>query len=203
MQGDTPEMPMPKKDLGKRLPPMALPVCLVGAQVEGRPNFCTIAWFTIIDDEPPMIGLVMAKKRRTKDGMFENGTFSVNIPDRDQVVEADYCGIRSGYTVDKSEVFNASYGTLKTAPMIDECPVSMECKLSKVVEMGGVDLVIGEIEHVYVEEGRMSKGKPDPWKVDPVLLWMSGGPYLSLGEKLADAYKVGKGYKKKVEARKR
>jgi hypothetical protein len=43
-----------------------------------------------------MIGMVMAKMRKTKDGMFEDGTFSVNIPDRDQVVETDYCGMRSG-----------------------------------------------------------------------------------------------------------
>jgi hypothetical protein len=49
----------------------------------------------------------------------------------------------------------------------------------------------------------MTRGKPDPLKVDPVLLWISGGPILLLGKKLADAYKVGKGYKKKEEARRR
>jgi hypothetical protein len=43
----------------------------------------------------------------------------------------------------------------------------------------------------------MIKGKVDPSKIDPLLLWMPEGPYLSLGEKVADAYKVGKEYRKK------
>jgi flavin reductase (DIM6/NTAB) family NADH-FMN oxidoreductase RutF len=98
------------------MPPLALPICLVGANVDGKANFCTIAWFTMIDDEPPTIGLVMGKERRTKDGIMENKTFSVNVPGTELAVPVDYCGIRSGYKVDKSEVFRTFYGKLKTAP---------------------------------------------------------------------------------------
>jgi len=188
---------MAKKDLGKCLPPLALPVCLVGSTVEGRPNFCTVAWFTMIDDEPPTIGLVMGKKRRTKDGIIENGTFSINIPDRGLAMKTDYCGLRSGRSVDKSDIFQVSYGKLATAPLIDDCPISIECRMANVIEMEGVDLVLGEIEAVHVEEGTMKKGKVDPSKIDPLLLWMPEGPYLSLGEKVADAYKIGKEYRKK------
>lgn len=179
------------------MPPLALPVCLVGSIAEGRPNFCTVAWFTMIDDEPPTIGLIMGKKRRTKDGIMKNGTFSVNIPDRELAMETDYCGLKSGSSVDKSEIFHVSYGKLATAPLIDDCPISIECRMVKVIEMEGVDLVLGEIEAVYVEEGSTIKGKADPSKIDPLLLWMPDGPYHSLGEKVADAYKIGKEYRKK------
>lgn len=183
---------MPKAKLGKKLPFLPLPICLAGANVEGRPNFCTIAWFTMIDDEPPTIGLVMGKRRRTKDGIVENGTFSVNIPRKDMVAETDWCGMNSGYDVDKSEVFKVSYGKLGTAPMIDGCPISIECRLAKIIPFEGVDLVVGEIEEVHVEEDCMQGKGLDPKKVDAFLLWMPHGPYLGLGERVAEAYRVKK-----------
>lgn len=188
---------MSKIKLGKRLPFLALPMCLAGAKVDGRPNFCAIAWFTMIDDEPPTIGMVMGKKRKTKDGILENRTFSINIPDSKLAVETDWCGLNTGYKVDKSGVFEVSYGALGSAPLIDSCPISLECKLSQVIELEGVDLVIGEIEEVHMDERCMTRGKPDPSKMDPLLLLMPGGPYFSLGQKVADAYKVGKGFKPK------
>ena len=172
------------------MPCLPLPVCLAGANVEGRPNFCTIAWFTMIDDEPPTIGLVMGKKRRTKDGILESGTFTVNIPSKELVAETDWCGLNSGYDVDKSEVFRVSYGKLGNAPMIDECPMCIECKLARIVEFEGVDLVVGEIEEIHVDERCMDCEKVDPGRMGPFLLWMPGGPYFGLGEKVADAYMV-------------
>jgi flavin reductase (DIM6/NTAB) family NADH-FMN oxidoreductase RutF len=172
-------------------------MCLAGAKVDGRPNFCAIAWFTMIDDEPPTIGMVMGKKRKTKDGILENRTFSINIPDSKLAVETDWCGLNTGYKVDKSGVFEVSYGALGSAPLIDSCPISLECKLSRVIELESVDLVIGEIEEVHMDESCMTGGKPDPSKMDPLLLLMPDGPYFSLGQKVADAYKVGKGFKPK------
>ncbi len=149
-----------------------------------------------IAHEPPTIGLVLGKRRRTKDGILENGTFSVNLPDREMIVETDWCGLRSGYEEDKSKVFEVSYGGLGSAPLIDRSPVSMECRLSQMIEMEGVDLVIGTIEEVYVDRSVVSSGRADPVKVDPLILWMPGGPYLSIGENLGEAYKVGKGYRR-------
>jgi flavin reductase (DIM6/NTAB) family NADH-FMN oxidoreductase RutF len=178
--------------LSKKLPLPALPICLVGSNVDGKANFCTVAWFTVIDDEPPVVGLVMAKKRRTKDGMAENGTFSVNIPSTGQVAETDYCGLVSGAKVDKSSVFNVRYGELRTAPMIEGAPITMECKLKQIVEFEGTDLVIGEVVDAYADESIMKGGKPDLKLIDPLLYSMSSGQYFSLGHEVAQAFSIGK-----------
>jgi flavin reductase (DIM6/NTAB) family NADH-FMN oxidoreductase RutF len=188
---------MSKVKLGKKLPPMAMPVVLVGANVKGKANFCTLAWVTMMEDEPPLIGLMMGKKRRTKDGMLENGTFSVNIPSASMVRATDYCGIRTGARTDKSQVFDIFYGELGTAPMISEAPITAECRLKEIVLFHGTDLIIGEVNEVYADKKVMSKGKVDLGKVDPLLYALGGGPYFSLGPKVAKAFSVGKGYKRK------
>jgi flavin reductase (DIM6/NTAB) family NADH-FMN oxidoreductase RutF len=188
---------MPKTAQKKQMPPIALPICLVGANVEGRPNFNTIAWFTMIDDEPPTIGLVMGKQRRTKDGIVENKTFSVNIPRTELAVPVDHCGITSGYKVDKSEVFRTFYGKLKTAPMVDDCPLTMECTLKQIVEFEGTDMVVGEIVEMYTDDGIIrADGRPDPTALDPLMYLSTGAAYHRLGDRIADAFKVGKAYRK-------
>ncbi|WP_201798874.1 flavin reductase family protein [Methanomassiliicoccus luminyensis] len=187
---------MRKITLGKKMPPLAMPICLVGANVGGKPNFCTIAWFTMIDDEPPMIGLVMAKERRTKDGIMENRTFSVNLPSTAMAAATDHCGLVSGRDVDKSDVFKVFYGELGSAPLIEESPVSMECRLSNVVEFETTDLMVGEVVQVHVDASVVPGGKIDYAMLDP-LLYASGSAYHSLGEKKADAFKVGRNYRKK------
>ncbi len=185
-------MSMEKVEIGKHAPPMAMPVCIVGANVKGKANFCTVAWFTVLDDEPPMLALVLGKGRATKEGIVENGTFSVNIPSEFNVAAADYCGIHSGHKMDKSKVFKVSYGRLNTAPLADECPVSAECKLIKIVEFPGSELVIGEVVQVHVDKGLVVDGKVDVEGMRPLLYSFPGGPYLSIGPFVAEAFKVGK-----------
>ena len=178
------------------MPPLALPICLVGANVDGKPNYCTLAWFTMIDDEPPTIGLVMAKQRRTKDGIVENKVFGVSIPSTELAVPVDFCGIRSGYKVDKSEVFRTFYGKLRTAPMAEDCPLTMECELERIVELEGTDLVIGRIAEVYVDGDVFQNDRPDPTVLDPLMYLSGGSAYHRLGDRVADAFKVGGSYRK-------
>jgi len=182
---------MAKVERADKLPPMVMPVCVVGSMVEGKPNFCTIAWFTMIDDEPPMIGIVMAKKRRTKDGILKERTFSVNIPGTGSVVSVDRVGLYSGYKVDKSGMVGELTFGKTGAPMIDDCPVSAECELDRVIELEGVDLVIGKIVGVYVDD-KIRNDKNAAINADLLLYSFPGGPYLSVGEKVADAFNVGK-----------
>jgi flavin reductase (DIM6/NTAB) family NADH-FMN oxidoreductase RutF len=187
-----------KVQLGKRAPPMAMPVCLIGAMVKGRANFCAVAWFTVLDDEPPAIAVVLGKDRATMEGIEDNGTFSVNIPTGSNVSAVDYCGINSGHEVDKSEVFSVSFGTLGTAPLADECPVSAECRLSKVIEFPGTDMVIGEVVQLHVDRGLLEDGKVDVESLRPLLYSFPGGPYLSIGPSVAEAFKVGKTFAPKM-----
>ena len=188
---------MGKLRLGKRVPSLVLPVCIVGSNVEGKANFCTIAWFTMIEDEPPTIGLLLGKQRRTMDGIKENGTFSVNLPSTALAAETDYVGLHSGRKTDKSDVFQIYYGDLGTAPLIQECPMSLECKLKDIIEFEGTDLLVGEVVEVHVDEDCMTNGKPDIDKIDPLLYSMPGGPYVGKGEKVADAFKIGRTLKRK------
>lgn len=71
---------MKKIRTGSKLPPLCLPVALLGANVRGRPNFLTIAWFTMLQEDPPLIAASMDKKYYTRQGIEENKTFSLNIP---------------------------------------------------------------------------------------------------------------------------
>lgn len=185
---------MTKVKLKSEMPPMALPVCLLGSEVNGKPTFCTIAWFTVIDDEPPQIGLVLAKERYTREGIANNGTFSVNLPSAKVVQETDYCGINSGYKVDKSGVFKTFQGELKTAPMIEGCPLTMECQYVDTIEFEGTDMIIGEVIGVYADESLLSGDKLDLNKTDLLFLGMTTRLYYRLGGKVADAYTVGKNF---------
>jgi len=181
--------------LGRKLPMMGLPVVVVGAKVQGRANFCTVAWVTMIDDEPPKMAVVMGKDRRTKDGIRENRTFSINLPGAEQAAAADHCGLVSGHREDKSGVFDVFFGKTLTAPMARECPVNVELTLDDILELDGTDVVIGEVEEVYVDESRMTNGAPDMDKLQLLMYLSSGALYFTKGRTVAEAFKVGKDYR--------
>ena len=185
----------------KKIPlgPMTLlypkPALLIGANVDGEPNFMTAAWAGIANLAPPMLSVAIRRKRYTYQGIEENQTFSVNIPSEDLVIETDYCGLVSGEKKDKVAAcgFTVFYAKLKTAPLIEECPVNLECRLAQKVDFKTHVLCIGQIEEVHVNEDCLTNGKPDVKKVRP-LIFTSGNEYAyyGLGERLAPAYHVGK-----------
>ncbi|HUV24556.1 MAG TPA: flavin reductase family protein [Methanomassiliicoccales archaeon] len=183
---------MEKVKLGRVLPTMPLPICLVGATNEGKANFNTIAWLTMLSGKPPMMGVVMGGKRYTKDGIRENGTFSVNIPSVEMMKIVDYCGMTSGYRTDKSDLFKVFHGALETAPMIDECPINIECRFVREIPFPGTDMVVGEIAEVYVSEELSCEGVLDLTKLHLPIFLMPDGPYHEVGRVLSQAYKVKK-----------
>jgi flavin reductase (DIM6/NTAB) family NADH-FMN oxidoreductase RutF len=113
------------------------------------------------------------------------------------VQETDYCGLVSGRRVDKTTLFSVFYGKLKTAPMIAECAISMECKLTKVVDFPKHDIFIGEIAATYAEETVLTDGVVDYSKVQPFFFTMTDNGYWKLGERFAQAWSVGKVLEKK------
>lgn len=107
----------------------------------------------------------------------------------------DYVGMKSGKEIDKSRLFDVFYGELKTAPMINEAPLNHECRVAKIVDLGGTnDFIIGEIVHTYVKEECLSGRSPDIQKLDPIIFSGSDSNYLKVGEIIAKAYKVGRDY---------
>ncbi|MFX1574203.1 MAG: flavin reductase family protein [Promethearchaeota archaeon] len=186
-----------KVKTGWKLPLLPLPVCLLGVHVDGKPNFNTIVWFNMLHDNPPLIGIAMSKKHYTNKGIKENRSFSVNIPTDDMVIVTDYCGLHSGSKVDKAKEFELFYGDLKTAPMIKECSLNIECKLVNVKEFKNTELFIGEIVDIYSDEKYVSENKPSAKNFDSFIFLMPNGPYLKIGDYLAEAYEVGHSYKPK------
>lgn len=169
-----------------------MPVVLVGTEVEGKPNFLTIAWVSRVNYQPPMIGFACGKTHFSNSGFARHKTFSVNIPSEAMVKQADFCGIYSGKQKDKSAVFEVFKGELQGAPMIKGCPVCMECRLVQSVDLGADDFLIGEIVNAYCDESCMTDGKPDLAKIKPFSLSMPDNQYWSVGKPIAKAWAVGK-----------
>jgi flavin reductase (DIM6/NTAB) family NADH-FMN oxidoreductase RutF len=170
------------------------PVTLVGATVAGKPNFLAVAWVSRVNYSPPYLAIAVGKKHYTTRGIEEHGTFSVNLPGRDLVVPTDYVGIYSGAEVDKAEVFDVFYGELQTAPMIEGCPLCAEYRVARKVELPGGNLYIGEEAAAYADEDVLVDGKAHIAKIEPFLLAVPPGDYVSLGEVFAKAWSVGEGY---------
>ena len=188
---------MDKINLGPTIPAYPMPVSLVGAHVDGNPNFLAVAWFSMVSYKPPRIAIALGKGHYTNPGIKENKTFSVCLPSEDMVEITDYCGIVSGKKTDKSEIFDLFYGELNTAPMIRDCPLNMECTLVEIVESSLNEIFIGEIGGTYTEERFLTDGKSDFKKIKPLILSQPDTSYWRLGEPLAKAWSIGKKYKAK------
>ncbi|MFX0073233.1 MAG: flavin reductase family protein [Candidatus Hermodarchaeota archaeon] len=173
-----------------------MPVTLIGSNIKGKPNFMPIAWTCIVEHNPPTILISASSSHYTNVGIKENQTFSVNIPSEDMVKITDYCGLVSGKQTDKSELFKVFYGDLNTAPMIEDCPINLECKVEQTIDAKkGHDLFIGEIINAYAEEGILSGTVPDVTKLKPLIFSMNDNNYWKLGEHIGRAWSIGKDYK--------
>ncbi|MCE5336207.1 MAG: flavin reductase family protein [Desulfobacteraceae bacterium] len=185
---------MKKVAIGPQTLIYPMPAFLIGAEVDGKPNFMTAAWSGIANSTPPMITVAFQHHRHTLKGIKQTGVFSVNVPNTGLIKETDYCGIMSGVREDKTKTCNFSvfYGKLKNAPLIEQCPVNLECKVVHTLTLGTHLLVVGQIEEVHVSEDCMQDGEPDPAKIDP-LVYISGSDksYFRLGGPIGPAFKIG------------
>jgi flavin reductase (DIM6/NTAB) family NADH-FMN oxidoreductase RutF len=176
---------------------LPMPVTLVGMKVKGRPNFCAVGWITRVNYKPPMIGIALYKTHYSPIGIKENKTFSICIPSANLIKQADYCGIASGKRADKSKLFTIFYGETRTAPMIKECPINIECKLYKTVDLPDDYLFIGKVVNIYADQKCLTNGKVDYKKIKPFIYLIPPNIYTVLGKKIGDAYSVGKDLGKK------
>ena len=173
------------------------PVAIVGALVDNKPNFLTIADLSTTGYQIPRFVVSSGKGHYTNRGIIENNSFSVNIPSDTLVAKTDFVGIKSGIKTDKSEVFDVFYGEeIKSAPLITEAPIAHACKLVKTVDFGDTHyLFIGEIIETYVNEEYLTNKIPDIKKVNP-FVYHTDRFYWKIGKKLAPAYSVGKSLNK-------
>ena len=173
----------------------ATPAVIAGALVNGKPNYLTLGNYGNMCPRPATVYISVNKAHYTNAGIKENGYFSVNMPSKELAQKTDYVGLVSGKNVDKSDVFSTFYGTVDKAPMINECPVNILCKLIQTVDLPTQEVFIGEVIETYVAKECLTNEKPDIKKINPLLL--GGGFYWELGNKAGNAFMDGKALIKK------
>jgi flavin reductase (DIM6/NTAB) family NADH-FMN oxidoreductase RutF len=187
---------MNKVKIGKNSFVYPMPMTLVGTVVDDRPNFMAAGWVSRVNFNPPMIAVALGKNHYTNVGIHKHKAFSVNIPNIELMERVDYCGLVSGGKTDKSKVFDIFYGDLPNAPMIQQCPLCMECDLVNAVDLPSNTLFIGEIIETHTEERYLTDGKPDIKKIKPFALTMPDNNYWRVGANAGKAWSIGKDFRK-------
>ena len=173
----------------ERRPSTALlptPVVLVSVAGEGdAANLLTIAWAGVVCSSPPMLSIAVRPQRYSYGLLSSARDFVVNIPPAELVESVDLAGVWSGAEHDKfGELgFTARRASKITSPLIEECPINLECVLRHQLELGVHDLFIGEIVAVHYDEELLdSRGRLRTRAVSALAL--VAGDYFTLGERV-------------------
>ncbi len=140
------------------------PVALVSVGDGTKANIITISWTANLSSRPPRIGISVVPKRHSYDLLQRFGNFVINIPSADQMDAVMICGTKSGKNINKFEAtgFTPISSTKISSPMISECPLNIECKTWKVIEVGSHHLFIGDVVVVHIDEAVLdANGEPD------------------------------------------
>lgn len=147
-----------------------VPVVMVTSRgKDGKDNVFTVGWVGTICTKPPMLSISVRPERLSHKYISETMEFTVNMPTSKLTKAVDYVGVRSGKTVDKIKEMNFTMkeGTNVSSPYIDECPVSIECKVKTVLQLGTHDCFIAEVvgshvnKNLFDEKGKIHLEKAD------------------------------------------
>ncbi len=161
-----------------------LPVVMVSvADQAGRQNILTVAWAGTICTNPPMVSISVRPERYSYHMIKESGEFVINLTTEELAFATDYCGVVSGRDHDKfAEMkLTALPGEQVSAPLIAESPVNLECRVTKIEELGSHHMFLAEVVAVHADERYMdAKGKFELADAKPIVY--SHGTYFSLKE---------------------
>lgn len=164
-----------------------LPPTMVSCGDMESSNIITIGWTGILNTVPPKTYISVRPTRHSYNIIKESGEFVINLTPAVLVKEADYCGIYTGKKVDKFAKckLTKEQATVVSCPMIAECPVSIECKVTDIVPLGSHDMFMADIVAVNVNEELFDKdGKFHLEKAD--LIAYAHGEYFTLGKRLGN-----------------
>ena len=185
-----------RKSVGAKTIVYPTPVFVVGTYDRaGRPNVMTVAWGGICCSRPPCVAISLRKATYTYGNIVERRAFTVNIPSKNYVKEADYFGGVSGRREDKFSVtgFTPVKSDLVDAPYVAEFPFALECELLQTVEIGSHVQFIGEIVDIKADESVLSEGgELEIEKVRPILYAPGDRAYYGVGERLGEAFSIGR-----------
>ena len=163
-----------------------LPVVMVSmADRNGKYNIITIAWAGTVCTNPPMVSISVRPERYSYPILQETGEFVINLTTRELTYAADYCGVKSGRDVDKFQELGLTpaAASIVGAPMIEESPVNLECRVKQIHQLGSHAMFLAEIVAVHAEERYMDEQhKFHLEQAEPIVY--SHGAYLLCGEQL-------------------
>lgn len=146
-------------------------------------NIITIAWTGTICSDPAMCYISVRKNRHSYNIIKESGEFVINLTTKDLAYATDWCGVKSGKDFDKFKEMKLTPGKSKeiSAPIIEESPLSIECKVTKIVELGSHDMFMAEVVNVQADERYINeKGEFSLAQAGPLVY--SHGHYFELGK---------------------
>lgn len=132
-----------------------VPAVLVTSCSEGmKPNIITIAWTGVMNSEPPVVYVGVRPGRHSHKLIKKSGDYCINIPSAEQVKILDYCGMVSGSKVDKFARTGLTPlpADFVTAPLIEQCPVNLECRVINSMFLGTHEIFIAEVMALHVNE---------------------------------------------------
>lgn len=147
-------------------------------------NIITIAWAGTVNSDPPMCSISIRPERHSYNIIKKEGSFVINLVNKELAKYADWCGVRSGKRYNKffETGLTPVHATKVNAPMIEEAPVNLECKVTQIIPLGSHDMFLAEVVAVHVNENLFSK-KSDAIDLHRAqLVTYSHGHYYSLGE---------------------
>ena len=164
-----------------------LPAVMVStADKKGNTNILTIAWTGTVCTDPAMVYISVRPERYSYHMIKEGGEFVINLTTEELIRATDFCGVRSGKDMDKWKECRLTEGravSLEYAPVIEQSPVNIECKVKSVQELGSHHMFLAEVTAVQADEKYMDEnGKFELNKTG--LLAYSHGEYLGLGKRL-------------------
>jgi flavin reductase (DIM6/NTAB) family NADH-FMN oxidoreductase RutF len=162
-----------------------LPVAMVSVGDKENANIITIAWAGVICSTPPRVYISVRPERFSHSILMERKEFVLNLTDKSLTTVADFCGFRSGRDCDKFAEMNLTKldSDIVAAPLIDECPVNLECKVFDIVNLGSHDMFMADVVAVHVDQKIMKDGKVDVQSAN--LVNYQHGEYYQNGKQLA------------------
>ncbi len=150
---------------------------------DGNYNIMTAAWAGTICSDPPMVYVSVRKSRYTHHMIDETGEYFINLTTQQLAYATDFCGVKSGRDINKFEVLHLTpkKGMLKYAPMIEESPVCIACRVNRILELGSHDMFMADVAGVYADEDYMDKnGRFSLERAEPIVY--SHGEYYGVGK---------------------
>jgi len=163
------------------------PVILLSVRGKDRPNIITLSWAANVCSDPPSVAVGIRPNRHSYDLVKEAGEFVINVPGSGQFEAAKFCGSKSGRDFDKFDEcgLTAVQASKIDAPMIDECPINLECKIKEIVNVGAHDLFIAEVLAVHIDDGMLDdRGRFDATKANLFVYLPLNGQYWAVGDKM-------------------